>query len=205
MSSRKLLSPLLIGALLLAAVVVYLNLPAEEQVKKGGPLPTTVKTILVEQGEMAITIEALGTARANESIAVTAQVTETVRSVNFEDGDSVKAGQVLIQLNNNEELARVAELRANIDEAKRQYTRIFNLRESSAASEQLLDEQQARVKGLEAQLDIAEAQVDDLQIRAPFSGVLGARQVSIGSLVQPAGVITTVSYTHLTLPTNREV
>ena len=58
MSSRKLLSPLLIGALLLAAVVVYLNLPAEEQVKKGGPLPTTVKTILVEQGEMAITIEA---------------------------------------------------------------------------------------------------------------------------------------------------
>jgi membrane fusion protein (multidrug efflux system) len=78
MSSRKLLSPLLIGALLLAAVVVYLNLPAEEQVKKSGPLPTTVKTILVEQGAMAITIEALGTARANESIAVTAQVTETV-------------------------------------------------------------------------------------------------------------------------------
>ncbi|WP_218396271.1 efflux RND transporter periplasmic adaptor subunit [Alteromonas lipotrueae] len=192
MSSRKLLSPLLIGALLLAAVVVYVNLPAEEQVKKGGSLATTVKTILVEQGAMAITIEALGTARANESIAVTAQVTETVRSVNFEDGDSVKAGQVLIQLNNNEELARVAELRANIDEAKRQYTRIFNLRESSAASEQLLDEQQARVKGLEAQLDIAEAQVDDLQIRAPFSGVLGARQVSIGSLVQPAGVITTL-------------
>ena len=104
MSSRKLLSPLLIGALLLAAVVVYLNLPAEKEVKKGGPLATTVKTILVEQGAMAITIEALGTARANESIAVTAQVTETVRSVNFEDGDSVKAGQVLIQLNNNEEL-----------------------------------------------------------------------------------------------------
>lgn len=98
----------------------------------------------------------------------------------------------MVQLNNREEYARIAELKANIDEAKRQYARIEDLRQSSAASEQLLDEQQARVKGLEAQLDIARAQLSDLQISAPFAGVLGVRSVSKGALVRPADVITTL-------------
>ena len=141
---------------------------------------------------MPITIEALGTATANESVTITAQVTDTVQAVYFDDGEEVEAGKVLVQLNNREEYARIAELKANIDEAKRQYARIEDLRQSSAASEQLLDEQQARVKGLEAQLDIARAQLSDLQISAPFAGVLGVRSVSKGALVRPADVITTL-------------
>jgi len=192
MSSRISLSPLLLGVLLLAGVVVYLNLSDDEAAKKNGPRATPVKTTLTTIRSLPITIEALGTAIANESVTVTAQVTDTISEVNFNDGDSVEAGQMLVQLNNKEELARVSELKANIREAKRQYSRIVDLRQSSAASEQLLDEQQARVKALEAQLDIAEAQLDDLQIRAPFSGLLGTRAVSKGSLVRPADVITTL-------------
>ena len=192
MTSRISLSPLLIGVILLAGVVLYLNIPSDQETAKNTAKATPVKTTHVHQQALPITIEALGTARANESITVTAQVTETVRSVNFEDGDHVEEGTVLVQLNNTQELARVAELKANIAEAKRQYDRIVDLRESSAASEQLLDEQLAKLKGLQAQLDIAEAQVDDLQIRAPFSGLLGVREISKGALVRPADVITTL-------------
>ena len=192
MTSRISLSPLVIGVVLLAGVVLYLNLPSDEKAVTSTVKATPVKTTHVHQQPLPITIEALGTARANESITVTAQVTETVQSVNFEDGDHVEEGAVLVQLNNTQELARVAELKANIAEAKRQYDRIVNLRESSAASEQLLDEQLAKLKGLQAQLDIAEAQVDDLQIRAPFSGLLGVREISKGALVRPADVITTL-------------
>jgi len=115
-----------------------------------------------------------------------------VKAINFEDGDKVIEGELLVQLNNTEERARVEELKANIDEAKRQFTRIADLRQSNATSEQLLDEQQARVKALQAQLDIALAQLNDLQIRAPFSGMLGNREISIGSLVQPGDTITTL-------------
>tara|TARA_Y100000310_G_scaffold95022_1_gene92875 strand:+ start:5076 stop:5861 length:786 start_codon:yes stop_codon:yes gene_type:complete len=104
----------------------------------------------------------------------------------------VKKGALLVQLNNTEERARVEELKANIEEAKRQFTRIADLRQSNATSEQLLDEQQARVKALEAQLDIAQAQLNDLQIRAPFSGLLGNREISVGSLVQPGNTITSL-------------
>lgn len=192
MSSRISISPLLFGVVLLAGVVVYLNLPADESSKQNGSRATPVRTTVASMQTMPITIEALGTATANESVTITAQVTDTVQAVYFDDGEEVEAGKVLVQLNNREEYARIAELKANIDEAKRQYARIEDLRQSSAASEQLLDEQQARVKGLEAQLDIARAQLSDLQISAPFAGVLGVRSVSKGALVRPADVITTL-------------
>lgn len=192
MSSRISLSPLLLGVVLLAGVVVYLNLPQQASQSQNGHRATPVKTTIATTQSMAITIEALGTAVANESVTITSQVTDTVQAVNFDDGDEVSAGQVLVQLNNQEEYARITELKANIDEAKRQYARIVDLRQSSAASEQLLDEQQARVKALEAQLAIAQAQLNDLQIRAPFAGVLGVRGVSKGALILPSDTITTL-------------
>lgn len=192
MSSRFSLSPLFIGVVLLAAVVVYLNLPSENEQRGPGNRQTPVKTSIVSMQSFPVTIEALGTAVANESVTITAQVTDTVQAVNFEDGDKVVAGQVLVELNNREELARIAELEANIKEAKRQYSRVVDLRQSSAASEQLLDEQQARVKALEAQLDVAKAQLDDLNVKAPFAGYLGVRQISKGALVRPADAITTL-------------
>jgi membrane fusion protein (multidrug efflux system) len=172
--------------------VVYLNLPNEQASGQRGPRATPVKTAIAETKTLPITIESLGTAVANESVNITAQVTETVKAINFEDGDKAMEGELLVQLNNTEERARVEELKANIDEAKRQFTRIADLRQTNATSEQLLDEQQARVKALEAQLDIAIAQLNDLQIRAPFSGLLGNREISIGSLVQPGTTISTL-------------
>jgi membrane fusion protein (multidrug efflux system) len=192
MSSRLPLSPLLLGVVLLAGVVVYLNMPQEESKQNAGARATPVKTGVVSSQAFPITIESLGTATANESVNVTAQVTDTVKAINFNDGDKVVEGELLVQLNNTEERARVEELKANIDEAKRQFTRIADLRQSNATSEQLLDEQQARVKALQAQLDIALAQLNDLQVRAPFSGFLGNREISIGSLVQPGDTITSL-------------
>ncbi len=192
MSPRLSLSPLLIGVVLLVGVVVFLNWPTEQVAEQNGSRATPVKTAIVATQAFPITIESLGTAIANESVTITAQVTETVKAINFEDGDSVVKGEVLVQLNDAEERARIEELKANIAEAKRQYTRIVDLRQSNATSEQLLDEQQARVKALEAQLDIAIAQRDDLRISAPFSGLLGNRAISVGSLVQPGNTITTL-------------
>lgn len=192
MSSRLSLSPLLIGVVLLAGVLIYLNLPEEKSARNGNARATPVKTALVSTQAFPITIESLGTAIANESVNITAQVTDTVKTINFEDGDEATKGELLVQLNNTEERARVEELKANINEAKRQFDRIADLRQSNATSEQLLDEQQARVKALQAQLDIALAQLDEMQIRAPFSGLLGNREISIGSLVQPGDTITTL-------------
>ncbi len=105
MSSRLSLSPLLLGVVLLAGVVVYLNMPQEESASNSSVRATPVKTALVSSQAFPITIESLGTAIANESVNITAQVTDTVKAINFEDGDKVIEGELLVQLNNTEERA----------------------------------------------------------------------------------------------------
>ncbi|AEP30924.1 efflux RND transporter periplasmic adaptor subunit [Brumicola nitratireducens] len=187
-------SPLLIGVAALIGFAIYINLPVEIDAgnqRDGGGI-TSVVSAKAETQAFPIIVEALGTAVANESVNITAQQAETVRAVLFEDGGLVKKGQLLIELNDREEKARVHELAINIAEAKRQLTRIKGLAKQSAASEQLLDEQKARVDSLEAQKDVVDAQLSELQVRAPFAGRLGIRQVSIGSLVRPGDIISTL-------------
>ncbi|NVK54484.1 MAG: efflux RND transporter periplasmic adaptor subunit [Alteromonadaceae bacterium] len=192
MALGKKLSPLLFGLVLLVGLLAYLNWPQQISSQDIAQKQTPVRVFAVQKRLFPVTIDALGTAKANESVTLTAQVTDTVTEVRFDDGDEVTAGQLLVQLNDVEEVARVAQLQVNLEEAKRQLNRIKNLARTSAASEQLLDEQQALVKSLDAQISVANAQLADLQIKAPFSGRLGIRQVSVGSLLRPADVITTL-------------
>ncbi|WP_414829768.1 efflux RND transporter periplasmic adaptor subunit [Alteromonas sp. H39] len=195
MSRKSIFSPLVLAVVVLAGFLAYLFIPQDEVAETRQGRPTPVKAEQVKRVPFPVTIEALGTANANESVTLTAQEADIVSEVMFEDGETVEAGQLLIQLNNEEELARIEELEANIEEARRQLDRVQNLRASSAASEQLFDEQQARVKALRAQLDVAKAQLRNLQVRAPFAGLLGIRAVSKGSLIRPADVITTLDDT----------
>lgn len=137
-------------------------------------------------------VEALGTAQANESVVMTAKVTDTVRRVNFEDGDYVEAGTVLIELTNQEEEALLAEARANLDDAESQLRRYEDLsaRGLSAVSE--LDLARSRAGAMRARLNSIVARLADRLIQAPFSGVLGFRQVSPGTMLSPNTPITTI-------------
>ena len=70
--------------------------------------------------------------------------------------------------------------------------RIANLAKNNVASEQLLDEQQAEVNALRAEMNVLKTQMGALEVRAPFDGLLGLRQVSVGALVRPGDAITTL-------------
>jgi membrane fusion protein, multidrug efflux system len=186
------ISPLLIAAVAFVGLIIYLYFPKEQMDKTQTQGLTPVTVHVIKSESFPVTIEALGTAKANESISLTAQTTDTVQSVEFDDGDIVKQGQLLLTLNDNEEKARLSELDINLQEAIRQLNRISNLAKESAASEQLLDEQQAKVKALKAQMDVVRAQLNELELRAPFDGVLGVRQVSLGALLKPGDLVTTL-------------
>ena len=192
MSKGTKFSPLLLAALLFVGLVVYLYLPQDEAQQNQMQNTTPVTTHIIKNERFELVIDALGTAKANESVLLTAQTTDTVQNIEFEDGDVVKQGQLLIRLNNTEEQAKLSELDINLQEAKRQLTRITNLAKESAASEQLLDEQQAKVKALKAQMDVVKSQLSELELRAPFDGILGIRQVSLGALIKPGDVVTTL-------------
>ena len=156
----------------------------------GGPVKVVAEPVVRQP--LIKTIEALGTALANESVTLTASLNETVRRVNFEDGEFVEAGTILVELSNVEEEAQLAEARANLDEAKRQLARLVGLDKRGIAATSEVDEARSLAEAAQARLNTVIARLDDRLIRAPFSGVLGFREVSPGSLLMAGTAITTL-------------
>ena len=137
-------------------------------------------------------VEALGTLRANESVVLTASVTETVGALHFDDGDRVEAGQLLVEMTNAEEQAQLKEARAREREAERQYRRVQSLAEQGTASKSLLDERSREWQTARAQLVAIESRLSDRLVKAPFAGVIGLRNISVGALVEPGDEIATL-------------
>jgi len=156
------------------------------------PPATAVVTTTVASQQWRDTIEALGTARANESVTMTAKVSEIVRKVAFDSGDVVRAGHVLVDLSSGAQLAGLEEARAAYQEAERQLKRQQELADRQLIAVSQIDTQRAARDAARARMDVVRAELSDRVITAPFDGVLGLRQVSPGSLVTPGTPIATL-------------
>jgi len=156
------------------------------------PKEVPVVVAKAKKSEFSDAIEALGTLRANEAVDLTAKVTETVARINFEDGDQVKKGEILVEMVTGQEEALLDEARATADEAKRRYERATQLAKSGASATEDLDEARRIFQTTRARLAAIESQIGDRVIKAPFDGVVGLRNISVGALVQPGDLITTI-------------
>ena len=154
--------------------------------------PTPVFAAEVKRDAFEDRIEALGTLRANESLALTASVTEKVSALYFDDGDRVTKGDLLVEMTSAEEHAQLKEARALVEEAERQYRRVQSLALQGTAAKSLLDERLRQQDTARARLSAIESRLSDRLIKAPFSGVVGLRNISIGALVEPGDLITTL-------------
>ncbi len=172
----------------IAAALMFLSFVAVA----APPATTPVFVTKAEIQSIEDRFEALGTLRANESVELMASVTEIVTAISFDDGDRVEAGQILAEMTSDEEHAQLEEARVTVDEAKRQYRRIKSLRAQQSASESQLDEQRRVWEASRARLTAIESRLADRLIRAPFTGVVGLRNVSVGALVTPGDLITTL-------------
>lgn len=146
----------------------------------------------VSSKSYASRFQALGTLYANESVELTSTVTEFITAVHFKDGQRVKAGEVLMEMDVREELAQLAEEESHLKEATRQKRRLEPLVKQGAASEAAIDEQHREVETSKARIDAIKVRIDLHTIKAPFDGVLGLRRVSVGALMQPGKVVTTL-------------
>jgi membrane fusion protein, multidrug efflux system len=153
-----------------------------------------LQVIAYEVAERALTdrIEALGTLKSNESVVLTASVTETVSAIHFDDGERVQAGQLLVEMTSEEEHALLEEAKVRVAEAERQYDRVKLLAEQRTASESLYDERKRDLETARASLAALQSRLADRLLRAPFDGVLGLRNISRGALVEPGDAITTL-------------
>lgn len=137
-------------------------------------------------------INALGTARANEAVEVTSKVSNTVTAVRFADGQRVEKGQVLVEFDSAQARADLAAAEASSAESASQVKRSRELIASRVISDSQFEQLEATMKGNEARVAAARSHVDDTIIRAPFTGRVGLRRVSVGSLVNPGTTITTL-------------
>jgi len=158
----------------------------------GAAPPVPVIVAAVAKVPFEDRIEALGTLRANEAVVLTASVTETVNALHFDDGDRVQAGQVLVEMTSAEEHAQLTEARALVSEAERQYRRVQSLATQGTAAKSLLDERSREWETAQARLAAIESRLSDRLIKAPFAGVIGLRNISVGALVEPGDAITTL-------------
>lgn len=187
--------PFALRATLLIALAGSLAACSEQQpgaARKAGSQAVEVVTVAATMQPLGVEIEAVGTARANESVDVTSKTSNTVTAIRFEEGDRVRKGEVLVELDGAEARASLAEAEAALAESQNQFKRSRDLFTSKALSESQLDLIEATLKTNQARVDLAKARLADTIIRASFDGKVGFRRVSVGSLVSAGSVITTL-------------
>lgn len=183
----------LIAAIALVGAAVFKLREDQASTERAfAPQATPVATIDVAPVEFADTVEALGNARANESVTITSKVTEVISRIAFDSGDEVHAGDVLAELADAEESANLTEARSTLDEAVRERGRYTELENRGVASTQAVDELDSNVDRARARVRTIEARLADRIVRAPFDGVVGLRDASPGMLVRPGDVIATL-------------
>lgn len=164
---------------------------------QGGPAggwggAAKVVTQRVELQPLVDEIEALGTARANESVEIRPRISSLITRILFEEGQFVEQGDLLVELENSEIVAGLALAEASLSESRSLYNRSKELESTRAISASSLEALFAQVKVDEANVAAARAKLNHTRVRAPFSGRIGLRRVSPGSFVDTDTVITTL-------------
>ncbi|WP_405234124.1 efflux RND transporter periplasmic adaptor subunit [Lentisalinibacter salinarum] len=181
--------------MLLAALALLAGCEADEERGGGGRFgagPVTVITEVVEPRDIVDEVDAIGTVLADESVEITSRVTSIVTRIVFREGQLVDEGDLLVELENKEIRAELAVAEASLSESRSQYERARQLADTRAISASSLEELLAAMQVAQAQVQAAQARLENTLVRAPFSGKIGLRRVSPGGLVNPGTVITTL-------------
>jgi len=155
----------------------------------------TATKVIVSQVENQIfkdQVEALGTLRANESVELMSTVTEHVKAIHFDDAQRVEKGTLLLEMRIEEELAALEEQNAILKEANRQVKRFTLLTSQSAVSKTNLDNAELEVSKANARIRAIRSQIDERRIIAPFDGLIGLRNISVGAMLSSAVPIASI-------------
>jgi membrane fusion protein (multidrug efflux system) len=144
------------------------------------PPPTAVTTVVAQQETWPSTLDVIGTVEAIQGVTVSADLPGTVTNIHFESGQWVHQGDILVELDTRQEQAQLAEMEAQRDLARTNYDRTQKLVQDGILARTEYDNATSQKKVTEGQVGDIRATIARKTIRAPFSGVLGIRQVNLG-------------------------
>jgi len=176
-----------------------------EQFAAMQPPPDAVTTIVAAEAQWPSTLNAIGTVAAVQGVTVSADLPGVVDRIAFDSGKSVQRGDVLVQLDTRQEQAQLAGAESQLQLARLNHDRMKGLVQQDAVSRAEYDTAAAALQQAEARLSEIRATIERKTIRAPFSGVLGIRQVNLGQyLTGGAAVVPLQSldpiYVNFTVP-----
>lgn len=153
---------------------------------KGGEVPAiNVKGIIVSTQKFSNKVDVSGSIDANEQVQITSEIPGLVKSINFNEGTNVAKGSLLLKIDDSELQAQLAQAVTKEKLALEVEQRAEKLLKSEAISQEEYDNSKAELKSLQAQTQLIRAQLSKTEIRAPFSGRIGLRNISVGAYITP--------------------
>jgi len=161
----------------------------ETETQQGSEPPATIAATEVQMENWRPRLNSVGSLVAIQGISVTNEVAGKVRSIHFRSGQAVNEGDVLLELDDSVDQADLEGALAGRRLAEVRFNRLRNLLEKNAVSQSDYDEARANLDNAEAQVQSQRELLQKKQIRAPFSGRLGIRQVDVGEFLSPGSSI----------------
>ncbi|MGF1779278.1 efflux RND transporter periplasmic adaptor subunit [Vibrio nomapromontoriensis] len=145
---------------------------------------TTVKPV-----DWVPVIEVIGFVEPNQGVTLTTETSGVIDSISFTSGSQVEVGQELLKLDSDVEKANLKSAEARLPAAKAKYKRYQGLYKKGSISREAYDEAEANYYSLSADIESLKASIDRREIKAPFAGVVGIRNVFLGQYLQPSDKI----------------
>jgi len=194
MIKRMLMMLVLVGVVLggLFGFKAFVGGKIKEAMASMADLPQTVSAAKAASSDWQPRIDAVGSLRAVRGSELSLEVAGVVEEITFQSGDEVQAGQVLLRLRNDDDVAKLQSLEATAQLAQITYDRDVKQFKAQAISQAIVDNDEANLRNAKAQVAQQKAIVDKKTLRAPFAGRLGLRQVDLGQFLSAGTVIATL-------------
>jgi membrane fusion protein (multidrug efflux system) len=195
--TRFWLTFVVIAAALGVAAWYYVGLPQRSATASAAEAPprdaAAVEAARVTVDTVVEDLRAVGTLQPNEAVAVAPEIAGRVARIAFKEGQAVAAGALLVELDASVLRAEQAKARSDLSLARANHERVSALAKRGLATQRSLDEARAALQVAEADYELAQARLDKATIKAPLSGVVGLRTVSVGAYVTPGQRIVELS------------
>lgn len=193
---KQWLTALVLTAVAIGGALVYQSLDDGDAAQGGRERPASaVNTMLPQIETVRDEVNAVGSLNAVNTVELTTEVSGRVVQLNLETGRRVEQGEVLLQLDDRQARADLTVIEAQLADARRQYERAQRLRSNNSISQSRVDELRTAVDVAGAQRQSAQVRLENHRVEAPFAGVVGLSDISVGAYTTAGTSVTTLDTT----------
>lgn len=163
-----------------------------QEAKSKTPPPIAVDVMVAKYSSFSQTLDASGTVQAQEFVELKTEVSGRIVKLTINEGETVAAGTLLVKLNDDDLQAQLRKYQSQLEIAQRNLKRLKSLLDANGLNQQEYDAADNLVKNTLADIDYTKAQIRKTEVRAPFTGLVGLRNVSPGAFVSNTTVLATL-------------